>query len=311
MNKVVKGESEAAKLRLDRRSPNTIVNCNKYREKIMELFEHPEDLPVFSGGGEQENIFLVDTHCHIDGAEYDRDREEMIARAGRAGVKLLVNMSDSLESSQRSVKLAAHYANVYTGVGVHPEEAFSFTPADDDRLAAWTKEPRVVAIGEIGLDYYWEKDQDRRQLQKDIFIRQLALARDLDLPVCIHDREAHGDILQILQTEGKGNRGVVHCFSGSVEMARELLKLGWYLGVDGPVTYKNAKKGLDVVREIPLDRLLLETDSPYLTPHPYRGRRNEPGLVRLVAEKVAELREIPLAELAAQTTRNARDVYGL
>lgn len=290
---------------------NTVLNCNKYREKIMELFENPDALPVFSGEGEEAGIFLVDTHCHIDGAEYDRDRAEMIARAGRAGVRLLVNMGDSLESSRRSVKLAARYENVYTGVGVHPEEAFPFTQADDDRLAAWAGETRVVAVGEIGLDYYWEKDQDKRQLQRDIFIRQLALARDLNLPVCIHDREAHGDLLKILQTEGKGNRGVVHCFSGSLEIARELLKLGWYLGVDGPVTYKNAKKGLEVVREIPLDRLLLETDSPYLTPHPYRGRRNEPGLVRLVAEKIAELREIPLAELAEQTTRNAREIYGL
>lgn len=290
---------------------NTVLNCNKYREKIMELFDNPDALPVFSGEGEKAGIFLVDTHCHIDGAEYDRDRDEMIARAGRAGVRLLVNMGDSLESSRRSVELAARYKNVYTGVGVHPEEAFPFTQADDDRLAAWAGEIGVVAIGEIGLDYYWEKDQDRRQLQRDIFIRQLALARDLNLPVCIHDREAHGDLLKILQTEGKGNRGVVHCFSGSLEMARELLKLGWYLGVDGPVTYKNAKKGLEVVREIPLDRLLLETDSPYLTPHPYRGRRNEPGLVRLVAEKIAELREIPLAELAEQTTRNAREIYGL
>lgn len=277
----------------------------------MELFENPDALPVFSGEGEEAGIFLADTHCHIDGAEYDRDRAEMIARAGRAGVRLLVNMGDSLESSRRSVELAARYKNVYTGVGVHPEEAFPFTQADDDRLAAWAGETGVVAIGEIGLDYYWEKDQDRRQLQRDIFIRQLALARDLNLPVCIHDREAHGDLLKILQTEGKGNRGVVHCFSGSLELARELLKLGWYLGVDGPVTYKNAKKGLEVVREIPLDRLLLETDSPYLTPHPYRGRRNEPGLVRLVAEKIAELREIPLAELAEQTTRNAREIYGL
>lgn len=276
----------------------------------MELFENPDALPVFSGGG-GNGIFLVDTHCHIDGAEYDRDRDEMIARAGRAGVRLLVNMGDSLESSRRGVELAARYKNVYTGVGVHPEEAFPFTQADDDRLAAWAGETRVAAIGEIGLDYYWEKDQDKRQLQRDVFIRQLALARDLNLPVCIHDREAHGDLLKILQTEGKENRGVVHCFSGSVEMARELVKLGWYLGVDGPVTYKNAKKGLEVLREIPLDRLLLETDSPYLTPHPYRGRRNEPGLVRLVAEKTAELREISLAELAARTTRNARDIYGL
>lgn len=277
----------------------------------MELFENPDALPVFAGGAGNEDIFLVDTHSHIDGEEYDHDRDEMIARAARAGVKLMVNMGDRMESSERSVKLAAGYENVYTGVGVHPEEAFSFTPADDDRLAAWTKEPRVIAIGEIGLDYYWEKGEDKRQLQRDIFIRQLALARDLDLPVCIHDREAHGDVLKILQTEGRKNRGVLHCFSGSAELARELLKLGWYLGVDGPITYKNARKGIEVLREIPLDRLLLETDSPYLTPHPYRGRRNEPGFVRVVAEKVAELRDISLHELAAQTTKNAKEIYGL
>lgn len=277
----------------------------------MELFENPDALPVFSGEGDNADIFLVDTHCHIDGAEYDRDRDEMIVRASRAGVRLLVNMGDSLESSRRSVEMAARHENVYTGVGVHPEEAFPFTRADDDRLAALAGKTRVIAIGEVGLDYYWEKNQDKRQLQRDIFIRQLALARDLNLPVCIHDREAHGDLLKILQTEGKENRGVVHCFSGSLELARELLKLGWYLGVDGPVTYGNAKKSLEIVQEIPLDRLLLETDSPYLTPHPYRGRRNEPGLVRLVAERIAELREMPLAELAAQTTRNARKIYGL
>lgn len=290
---------------------NTVANRNKYREKIMELFDNPDTLPVFAGGEDSDDIFLVDTHCHIDGEGYDHDRDEMIARAGRAGVKLLVNMGDRMESSQRSVKLAARYDNVYTGVGVHPEEVFPFTQADDDRLAAWTKEPRVIAIGEIGLDYYWEKDEEKRQLQRDIFIRQLALARDLDLPVCIHDRDAHGDVLKILQTEGRQNRGVVHCFSGSAEVARELLKLGWYLGVDGPITYKNAKKGIEVIREVPLDRLLLETDSPYLTPHPYRGRRNEPGLVRLVAEKVAELREVSLRELADQTTKNAKEIYGL
>ena len=258
-----------------------------------------------------DGIELVDTHAHIDGEDFDADREEMLARAKGAGVVAVVTFGDTMEASARAVSLAASHETVFAGVGVHPENAFPLTQAEVDRLAAWTKETRVVAIGEIGLDYYWEKDEEKRALQRKMFIRQLALARDLDMPVCIHDREAHGDLMTILKTEGRKNRGVIHCFSGSWEMAKELLKLGWYLGVDGPLTYKNAAKLPEIVEKMPADRLLVETDCPYLSPLPYRGKRNEPAYVRLTAQRAAQIRGESLAAFAAQTTKNARAIYGL
>ena len=256
-------------------------------------------------------ISLVDTHAHIDGEDFDGDREEMLSRAEKAGVVAVVTFGDTMESSARVVKLTSSHENVFAGVGVHPENAFPFTQADEDRLAAWTKEKNIVAIGEIGLDYYWEKDEEKRKVQRKMFVRQLALARDLDLPVCIHDREAHGDLMTILKTEGRKNRGVIHCFSGSWEMAKELLKLGWYIGVDGPLTYKNAAKLPEIVQNMPADRLLVETDCPYLSPLPYRGKRNEPAYVRITAECAANIRGESLADFAEQTTKNACEIYKL
>ena len=185
---------------------------------------------------------LVDTHAHLNDEKFASDRQETIERAVEAGVSRIINMGDTMESSAAVVKLASEYEALYAGVGIHPEEARPMTAADDDQLAAWAALPKIVAIGEIGLDYYWEKDSEKRELQKRIFIRQLDLARQLHRPVCIHDRDAHGDMLNILKSEGKGIRGVLHCFSGSWEMAQELLKLGWYLGIDGPLTFKNAAK---------------------------------------------------------------------
>ena len=247
----------------------------------------------------------------IDGEAYEDDLEAMLARARAAGVLAVVTFGDTMASSARCVRLAAEHDEVFAGVGVHPENAFAFTDADDERLAAWTKERHIVAVGEIGLDYYWEKDEEKRALQRAMLTRQLALARSLDLPVCIHDREAHGDLMAILRGEGRGNRGVIHCFSGSWEMARELLRLGWYIGIDGPLTYKNAAKLPEIVKKLPADRVLVETDSPYLAPHPYRGKRNEPAYVRLTAECAAALRGESPEDFAAQTTKNAREVYGL
>ena len=258
-----------------------------------------------------EGISLVDTHAHIDGEDFDEDREDMLARAKQAGVIAVVTFGDTMEASARAASLAAKHENVFAGVGVHPENAYPFTKDDDDRLAAWTKGKNIVAIGEIGLDYYWEKDEEKRKLQRKMFVRQLALARDLDLPVCIHDREAHGDLMMILKTEGRKNRGVIHCFSGSWEMAKELLKLGWYIGVDGPLTYKNAAKLPEIVRQMPADRLLVETDCPYLSPLPYRGKRNEPAYVRITAECAANIRGESLADFAEQTTKNACEIYGV
>ena len=254
---------------------------------------------------------LIDTHTHLNDKKFLGQERDVIERAREAGVTRLINFGDTMESSERAVELSREFEGVFSGVGIHPEEAFPMTSADDDRLAAWTEEERVIAIGEIGLDYYWEKDPDKRLLQQEIFIRQLDLARQLHLPVCIHDREAHGDTLAILKKEAKGIRGVLHCFSGSLEMAREVLKMDWFLGVDGPLTYKNAAKLPEIVQALPLERLLVETDAPYLAPVPMRGKQNEPAFVKYVAEKVAELKGISLEEVAAQTSVNALELYGL
>ena len=254
---------------------------------------------------------LIDTHAHLDGEKFDADREEVIARARANGVVKIITMGDNLASSARSVALAEGFEPVYAAVGVHPEEAQPMTSADDDQLAAWAAQEKVVAIGEIGLDYYWEKDEEKRALQRAIFVRQLDLARQLDLPVCIHDREAHGDMMKILKTEGRGLRGVLHCYSGSWEMAAELLKGDWYFGIDGPLTYKNAAKLPEIVQRLPAERILVETDSPYLSPMPFRGKRNEPAHVLYVAKKAAELRGESLEIFARATRENTRALYGI
>ena len=230
-------------------------------------------------------------------------------RAAQAGLSHIVNMGDSMESSQSSVALTKAYPMVYTGVGIHPEEAHPMTQADEDQLASWGALPKVVAIGEIGLDYYWEKDGDKRQLQRELFIRQLDLARQLHLPVCVHNREAHGDTMEILRKEGKGIVGVMHCFSGSLEIAQELVKMGWFIGVDGPLTFKNAAKLPEIVQKLPLERIVVETDCPYMAPVPMRGKRNEPAFVYHVAAKLAQLRGESLEKVARQTTANALELY--
>ena len=258
-----------------------------------------------------ENIELVDTHTHLNDDKFADDVSDAVARARAAGVRRCINMGDTLASSKKAVELAHAYEGLFAGVGIHPEEARELTADDDAQLAKWAEDEKVVCIGEIGLDYYWVKDEPTRELQRRIFIHQLDLARQLHLPVCIHDRDAHADTLAILKREGQGIPAVLHCYSGSVEMAREFLRLGCYLGVDGPLTFKNAAKTVNVVREMPLDRLLVETDAPYMAPVPMRGRRNEPAFVRFVAEKVAELRGLTLADVARQTTANACAIYGL
>ena len=245
---------------------------------------------------------LIDSHAHLDGEKFADDR---------AAVVKIITMGDSLESSARSVALTEEFDPVYAAVGIHPEEAQPMTTATDDRLAAWAAQEKVVAIGEIGLDYYWETDEEKRALQRAIFVRQLDLARQLRLPVCIHDREAHGDMMKILKAEGRGLRGVLHCYSGSWEMAAELLKGDWYFGIDGPLTYKNAAKLPEIVQRLPAERILVETDSPYLSPMPFRGKRNEPAHVLYVAKKAAELRSESLEAFARTTRENTRDLYGI
>lgn len=252
---------------------------------------------------------LIDTHAHINVEHFAEDRDAVVERAAQAGLSHIVNMGDSMESSQSSVALTKIYPMVYTGVGIHPEEAHPMTQADEDQLAGWGALPKVVAIGEIGLDYYWEKDRDKRQLQRELFIRQLDLARQLHLPVCVHNREAHGDTMEILRKEGKGIVGVMHCFSGSLEIAQELVKMGWFIGVDGPLTFKNAAKLPEIVQKLPLERIVVETDCPYMAPVPMRGKRNEPAFVYHVAAKLAQLRGESLEKVARQTTANALELY--
>ncbi len=252
---------------------------------------------------------LIDTHAHIDDEKFAEDRAEVIQRAIDSGVTRMINVGSDIKSSARSVKLAADYNEIYAAVGIHPQEAKTMMKSHDDLLASWAQLPKVVAIGEIGLDYYYENSE--REIQKKVFIRQLDLARQMHLPVSIHDRDAHGDTMDILKKEGKGIIGVIHCFSGSWEMAHDLLRKGWFIGVDGPVTFKNAAKLPEIVQQVPLDRLLVETDSPYLAPVPKRGKRNEPAYVRHVAEKIAALRNMEFEAFAKATTENARHLFGV
>lgn len=251
---------------------------------------------------------LFDSHAHIDDEKFkDETIEDIIARAQKNDVGHIMNVGACMISSERSVQLAANYEAIYAMVGVHPEEIEKIGKRDYDQLAEWTQQPKVVGIGEIGLDYYW--NPETKEEQQKVFIRQLDVARQMHMPVCIHDRDAHGDMMKILKSEGKGLVGVLHCFSGSMEMAKELIKMGWYLGVDGPVTFKNAAKLPEIMAEVPLERILVETDSPYLTPVPLRGKRNEPAYVRHVAEYVANLRKIEYEAFAKATTQNVCDLF--
>ena len=214
---------------------------------------------------------FIDTHAHLYDERYDDDRADMIARAEEAGVMQIISMGDTMAASAQVVADAERYPALYAAVGVHPESAYVLADEERAQILAWAKHPKVVAIGEIGLDYYWEKDPKVRAVQRELFVAQLNLARAAGLPVCIHDREAHGDTLAILQAVGRDLTGVLHCYSGSLETARELWKLGYYIGIDGPLTFKNAGKLPAIVREAPQDKLLIETDSPYLAPVPKRG----------------------------------------
>ena len=250
---------------------------------------------------------LFDTHAHYDDERFDEDREALLNAMPEKGVGLIVNPGCDLASSRTAVDMAQKYDFLYAAVGIHPENCGDFAPAMMDGLRALAKAPKVVAIGEIGLDYYWAENPPR-ELQQQVLRSQLALARELRLPVIFHDRDAHGDSLAIVK-EFPDVTGVFHCFSGSPEMAQELLGMGWYLGFDGPVTYKNARRAPEVAAVTPLDRMLIETDSPYMTPVPYRGQRNDSSYVRLVAEKLAEWKGIAPEELEHATLENGKRLF--
>ena len=251
---------------------------------------------------------LFDTHAHLDDKRFDDDRDELIRGLPERGVSRVITPGIDVDSSKKCVDLADKYDIVYAGVGIHPHEASKLEDNYLDQLRTMAQNKKVVAIGEIGLDYYY--DFSPRDIQKQRFIEQIELAAELKLPIIIHNRDSHEDMLNILR-EHKDliNGGVMHCFSGSWEMAKIVLDLGLYISLAGPVTFKNAKKPVEVAKNVPLDRLLIETDSPYLTPVPYRGKRNDPGHVALVAEKIAEIRGITVEEVGRMTTENALNLF--
>ncbi|MGN1021116.1 MAG: TatD family hydrolase [Aristaeellaceae bacterium] len=253
-------------------------------------------------------IELFDSHCHVDDEKFDAGREEVLARMRERGVTRFAVIGSDMPTSRRSADFAACHEGCWAAVGVHPHEAKDWQEGDEDRLTAWLKEERVAAIGEIGLDYYY--DLSPRETQREVCLKQMELAWQLDVPVVYHVRDAHQDMLDLMKArKGKLSGGIIHCFSGSWEIAREYLKMGFYISFAGPVTFKKAPKLQEAAMNVPIDRLLVETDSPYLAPEPVRGHRNEPGNVYYVAEKIAALRGMPLEELAACTTRNALAAY--
>ena len=252
---------------------------------------------------------LFDTHAHYDDEAFDPDRELLLESLPQRGVALVVNPGCDLESSRKAVAYAAEYPHVYAAVGIHPENCGGFTPADMDALRQLAQQPKVVAIGEIGLDYYWAENPPR-ELQQEVLRRQLALAQELHLPVIIHDRDAHADTLSIVR-EFPQVTGVFHCFAGSVEMAQALIKMGWMLSFNGAATFKNAKKAPEVIAAVPLEKLMIETDAPYLTPVPHRGERNDSSYVRFVAEKIAEIKGISAEEVEKATWENGKAFFGI
>ena len=250
---------------------------------------------------------FFDTHAHYDSGAFNADRDELLSAVHDSGVELIVDPGCDGVSSRAALALAERFPFVYAAVGWHPQDLSKY-PGDLAEIRALAAHPKCVAIGEIGLDYYW--DDTQKDEQKALFRAQLELALELDKPVIVHDREAHGDCLSIV-SDYPALRGVFHCYSGSAEMAEELLRRGWYLGFDGPVTYKNARRTLEVLEVCPLDRLLLETDSPYLSPVPLRGRRNDSRNLRYVAEKIGEQKGLAADAVAAAALENGKRLFGI
>ena len=248
-----------------------------------------------------------DSHGHLDDEAIDADREELIAQLEQ-DLDGIVNPGCDAESSAKAVALAEKHPFIYAAVGYHPENLKGIADNYLEQLAAWAQHPKVVAIGEIGLDYYW-KENEPREVQKRIFCEQVDLAKQFDLPIIIHDRDAHGDMLELFQKEITGVQAVFHCFSGSLEMAKELAKRGYYFGFGGTSTYKNAQKVREVMQYIPKELLLFETDCPYLTPVPFRGKRNNPGYVEYTARNAAEVLGMEFEELAALATANTKRLF--
>ncbi len=251
------------------------------------------------------NIF--DTHSHYDDEKFNPDRDELLNSLQGQGVSFVVSCGCDLESTEFNKELAEKYNYIYFASGFHPENLEGISESDFDKIVELAKHEKCVAIGEIGLDYYWMSSS--KEVQKEYFIKQIELAKSLDLPVIVHDRDAHGDTLDILKSTKP--KGVVHCFSGSKEMAREIIKLGMYIGLNGVATFKNARKSLEVVKEIPIERLVLETDCPYLAPEPHRGKRNDSSYIPFIAERIGNVIGLSTEEVLNITNENAKRLYSL
>lgn len=253
---------------------------------------------------------LFDSHAHLDGERFDKDRDKVVERAKASGISYIMNPGADFESSVKAVELASKYDMIYAAVGVHPHDTKDMDDIMLELIKGLAKKPKVMAIGEIGLDFYY--DNSPRDVQKEWFRKQIRLAKNVNLPIIIHDREANNEVMNILKEEKAFDNGVLmHCYSGSAQLARQYIKLGAYISIAGPLTFKNARKAVEVVKTIPIEYLMVETDSPYLTPEPYRGKRNESSYVKYVAEKIAQIKEISFEEVAEKTTENAKKYFGI
>lgn len=253
---------------------------------------------------------IFETHAHYDDEQFNKDRDLLIPDLLSGEICNIINVSSSVESVKTGIALAEKYEKVYAAAGVHPSDIAGL----NEESFAWLKEqcshPKVVAVGEIGLDYYWDKEEEVQKSQREWFFRQIKLAEEVNLPIIIHSRDAAEDTMKVMrEVHAENIPGVVHCYSYSLEMAREFVKMGYYIGVGGVVTFKNAKKLKDVVQGIPLERILLETDAPYMAPEPYRGTRNHSGNLTHVVEKIAELKGVTTEEVEEVTLKNARTLF--
>jgi TatD DNase family protein len=272
----------------------------------------PADESRRPAGSERETLELVDSHCHLDFDAFDEDRQEILQRASESGVRAIILPSVDLSNIQAVLTLTRNHSMVYAAVGIHPTSTAGWHEDWLTHLRDFSTQSKVVAVGEIGLDYYWDKSTPA--VQQRAFNQQLELAAALELPVIVHNREASDDVIRLLAASplaGRENPGVLHSFSGDWSMARAAMDLGYYLGFTGPLTYKKAEVLREIAARAPLERVLIETDAPFLAPHPYRGRRNEPAYVRIVAERLAEIRRTSLEAIAAATTANAHQLFRL
>ncbi|GIO09811.1 hydrolase TatD [Brevibacillus reuszeri] len=253
---------------------------------------------------------LFETHAHLNAKEFDEDREEVIARAQENGVSTIVNIGFNAETIPTCMELAEAHDFIYAVIGWHPQDAKDMTDEHLEWIEELSRHPKVVGLGEMGLDYYW--DTSPKDVQAEVFRKQIRLARKLDMPIIIHNRDAHHDVLTILKEEKAADvGGIMHCFSGSWETAKLALDMNFYISFGGPLTFKNAKQPKEVAAKVPQDKLLIETDCPYLTPHPFRGKRNESGYVRYVCEEMANIRGLSYEEMAQITTDNAKRLFRL